>query len=65
MSVKQAAKALIKDGAYDQGILNRIEMAIRAYDPCLSCATHDLSGRLAVKVEIRDARGEVIETLTN
>jgi len=33
LSVKQAAKALIKDGKYDQGILNRIEMAIRAYDP--------------------------------
>lgn len=33
LSVKQAAKALIKDGNYDQGILNRVEMAIRAYDP--------------------------------
>jgi len=33
MSVKQAATALIKDGAYDQGILNKVEMAIRAYDP--------------------------------
>jgi F420-non-reducing hydrogenase large subunit len=33
MSVKQAAQAVIKDGAYDQGALNKIEMAIRAYDP--------------------------------
>ncbi|WP_045212567.1 Ni/Fe hydrogenase subunit alpha [Desulfonatronovibrio magnus] len=33
LSVKQAARALIKDGSYDQGILNRVEMAIRAYDP--------------------------------
>jgi len=33
MSVKQAASALIKDGVYDQGVLNTIEMAIRAYDP--------------------------------
>jgi F420-non-reducing hydrogenase large subunit len=33
MSVKQAASALIKDGTYDQGILNTVEMAIRAYDP--------------------------------
>ncbi|MCK4292998.1 MAG: Ni/Fe hydrogenase subunit alpha, partial [Planctomycetes bacterium] len=39
MSVKQTAKALIKDGNYDQGILNKVEMAIRAHDPCLSCAT--------------------------
>ena len=33
MSVKQAATELIKDGTYDQGILNKVEMAIRAYDP--------------------------------
>jgi F420-non-reducing hydrogenase large subunit len=65
MSVKQAAQTLIKDGNYDQGILNKIEMAIRAYDPCLSCSTHDLSGRILVKLEIRDSQGEVIETLSN
>jgi F420-non-reducing hydrogenase large subunit len=33
MSVKQAATSLIKDGNYDQGILNKVEMAVRAYDP--------------------------------
>jgi len=33
MSVKQAAKSLIKDGVYDEGLLNKIEMAVRAYDP--------------------------------
>jgi len=65
MSVKQAAKTLIKDGNYDQGILNQVEMAIRAYDPCLSCATHKLDGSIAVKIEIRDAQGKVIDNLTN
>ncbi len=65
MSVKQTAKALIKDGKYDQGILNTVEMSIRAYDPCLSCATHKLDGSIAVKLEIRDARGKVIDTITN
>jgi F420-non-reducing hydrogenase large subunit len=65
MSVKQTAKALIKDGKYDQGTLNRLEMAIRAYDPCLSCATHKLDGSIAVKVEIRDSRGKIIDTLAN
>jgi F420-non-reducing hydrogenase large subunit len=65
MSVKQAAKALIKDGNYDQGILNKVEMAIRAYDPCLSCATHKLDGTIPVKLEIRDVRGKVIDTITN
>ncbi len=63
MSVKQAATLLIKDGNYDQGILNKVEMAIRAYDPCLSCATHKLDGTLAVKIEIVDHTGEIIETL--
>jgi len=65
MSVKQAAKTLIKNGTYDQGILNRVEMSIRAYDPCLSCATHKLDGTLAVKIEIRDSSGKVIDTLAN
>ncbi|MDT8300298.1 MAG: Ni/Fe hydrogenase subunit alpha [Sedimentisphaerales bacterium] len=65
MSVKQTAKALIKDGNYDQGILNTVEMAIRAYDPCLSCATHKLDGSIAVKLEIRDAGGKVIDTIAN
>jgi F420-non-reducing hydrogenase large subunit len=63
MSVKQAAKMLIKDGNYDQGVLNRVEMAIRAYDPCLSCATHNFDGTLAVKIDIVDKRGKVIDTL--
>ncbi|MDH4238573.1 MAG: Ni/Fe hydrogenase subunit alpha [Phycisphaerae bacterium] len=65
MSVKQAANALIKDGKYDQGTLNKVEMAIRAYDPCLSCATHKMDGSIAVKIEIRDAGGKVIDTLAN
>jgi len=65
MSVNQAAKALIKDGKYDQGILNRVEMAIRAYDPCLSCATHNLDGRIAVRVDILDAGGNLKDTFKN
>lgn len=65
LSVKQAAKTLIKGGKYDQGTLNMVEMAIRAYDPCLSCATHRLDGTLPVKVDIIGADGKLIETLTN
>jgi len=65
MSVKQAATSLIKDGVYDQGILNKVEMSIRAYDPCLSCATHSLDGALPIKVTIKDSSGKVIDTLTN
>ena len=65
MSVNQAAKALIKDGKYDQGILNKVEMAIRAYDPCLSCSTHYLDGRIAVRLDILNAEGNVINTFQN
>lgn len=65
MSVKQTAKALIKDGNYDQGILNKVEMAIRAHDPCLSCATHALDGTLPVKIKIKDSSGKVIKTIAN
>ena len=65
MSVTQAAKSLIHDGQYDQGILNKVEMSIRAYDPCLSCATHRLDGKMAVKLDIYNADGKLLDTLTN
>ena len=39
-SVFQAASQLISDGQISERITNRIEMAYRAYDPCLACATH-------------------------
>ncbi len=64
MSVKRAAIDLIKDGKYDQGILNRVEMSIRAYDPCLSCATHRLDGKLGVKVNIIDSEGNKLDTFS-
>jgi len=65
MSVRQAATSLIKDGHYDEEILNKVEMSIRAYDPCLSCATHTFDGTLAVKITILDAEGNSIDVLKN
>jgi F420-non-reducing hydrogenase large subunit len=65
MSVKRAAVDLIKDGIYDQGLINKIEMCYRAYDPCLSCATHFLDGKFAVKIDILNHNGEVIDILQN
>jgi F420-non-reducing hydrogenase large subunit len=65
MSVTQAAKGIINNGNYDQGILNTVEMSIRAYDPCFSCATHRLDGKLSVKVDIVGADGKVLDTLAN
>jgi F420-non-reducing hydrogenase large subunit len=64
MSVKQAATSMIKDGNYNEEILNKIEVAIRAYDPCLSCATHKLDGKLGVKVDIFNAEGNKLDTFT-
>ncbi len=65
MSVKRAAKDLIKDGNYNEEILNMVEMTIRAHDPCLSCATHTFDGKIGVKVNIVDAKGNHLDTLTN
>ena len=45
-----------------EGLLNRIEVAIRAYDPCLSCATHAL-GRMPLTVELYDADGNMLDSM--
>ncbi|MBU2009297.1 MAG: Ni/Fe hydrogenase subunit alpha [Chloroflexi bacterium] len=65
MSVKKAAQDVIKNGKYDQGLLNLVEMAIRAYDPCLSCATHELDGRIPVRVNIVNHAGEIVANLVD
>jgi len=43
-----------------EGMLNRVEVAIRAYDPCLSCATHAL-GRMPLEVTLEDAAGRILQ----
>ena len=55
MSVRDAAKAVIKGGKVDDGILNHVEMAFRAYDPCFGCATHTLPGGMPMVVNIYDS----------
>lgn len=64
MSVKKAAQSLIKKGNIDQGLLNMVEMAFRAYDPCLACATHSLPGHMPLEVIIRDTRGNEVKRLS-
>ena len=65
MSIRKAAKGLIKGGTVvTEGLLNRIEMAFRAYDPCLSCATHSLPGQMPLQVVIRDSNGEILKTVS-
>jgi NAD-reducing hydrogenase large subunit len=43
-----------------EGILNRIEHGIRAYDPCLSCSTHAI-GQMPLHIQLIDAGGEVMD----
>ncbi len=65
MSVKKAAQGLIKKSKdVREGLLNMVEMAFRAYDPCMACATHTLPGQMPLEVVIYNSKGEVIETLS-
>ena len=63
MSIEKAAKSLIKNGEVPDGILNMIEMAFRAYDPCHACATHSLPGGMPLEVSVYSAEGDLIKRL--
>jgi F420-non-reducing hydrogenase large subunit len=63
MSVKKAAQRLIKRGRVDQSLLNMVEMAFRAYDPCLACATHAF-GKMPLEVNLRDLEGNLLRKLS-
>jgi F420-non-reducing hydrogenase large subunit len=63
MSVDKAAKGLIKGGNVSDGLLNQVEMAFRAYDPCFGCATHTLPGEMPLIVTLRDLKGGVIKEI--
>jgi F420-non-reducing hydrogenase large subunit len=64
MSIAKAARAFIRQGTVvTEGLLNRIEMAFRAYDPCFGCATHALPGQMPLEVTVRDASGAVVTEL--
>ena len=63
MSTHKAAASLIHDGNVNEGLLNMVEMAFRAYDPCFGCATHSLPGQMPLEITIRDAEGIPVEVL--
>ncbi|HZD79456.1 MAG TPA: Ni/Fe hydrogenase subunit alpha [Actinomycetota bacterium] len=63
LSVDKAAKALIHGPEVDEGLLNEVEMAFRAYDPCFGCATHALPGEMPLILEIRDRRGRLVREI--
>jgi len=65
MSIKKAAQDLIGHGqVVTQGLLNKVEMAFRAYDPCFGCATHALPGEMDLEVSVYDHRGELVTRLS-
>lgn len=63
MSVEKAAKKLIKGGEVNDGLMNMVEMAFRAYDPCLSCATHSLPGKMPLEIILRDTSGNILRRI--
>ncbi|MHA1940498.1 MAG: Ni/Fe hydrogenase subunit alpha [Candidatus Hodarchaeales archaeon] len=60
LSVKKAAKKFVKGTEVQEGMLNMVEMAFRAYDPCFACATHSLPGRMPLEVCIYDSNNNLI-----
>ena len=64
LSVKKAAAGLIHGGRVSEGLLNMVEMAFRAYDPCFGCATHSLPGQMPLEITLRGPQGEVLDRLT-
>ena len=64
MSIKKAAEGLIQPGKkVDDGVLNMIEMAFRAYDPCFGCATHALPGEMPMVVNVYNHERELVQEI--
>ena len=61
--VEQVARDYITGSDVKEGALNRMEHVIRCYDPCLSCSTHAV-GKMPLKLEVRNSRGDVVRTVT-
>jgi F420-non-reducing hydrogenase large subunit len=62
ISIKKAAKSVIKNGKFSESSLNKIEMALRAYDPCMACATHTWSGDHSILVKIIGVDGTILKS---
>ena len=60
-TVAQIARHVLTGRTIEEGLLNRVEAGIRAYDPCLSCSTH-AAGRMPMTVELRGPAGELLDS---
>jgi F420-non-reducing hydrogenase large subunit len=63
MSIKNAAQGIIKNGVVNDGLLNMVEMAFRAYDPCWACATHFAIGEMPLEVNVFDSTKKIVKTI--
>jgi len=61
-AIRQVARTYLDGRKLTEALLNHIEVAIRAFDPCLSCATHAL-GQMPLAVELVDAGGATVDRL--
>jgi F420-non-reducing hydrogenase large subunit len=59
--VKDVAKGFIKSGEIKPGLLNSVEMVIRAYDPCIKCAARNLTNEGFLTVEVKNKEGEIVK----
>ncbi len=62
MSVNEVAKEFVKGGKIEEGALNMVEMAVRCYDPCLSCATHAI-GQMPLTIDVIRSDGTVTDSI--
>jgi len=61
-AIREVARRYLDGRRLTEGLLNHVEVAVRAFDPCLSCATHAI-GKMPLTVQLRDAAGDVIDSL--
>jgi NAD-reducing hydrogenase large subunit len=62
-AVDSVAKTYITGGEVKEGMLNRVEAAVRAHDPCLSCSTHAV-GQMPIQIEVIDPEGQIVKTIS-
>ena len=61
-AVEQTARRFVSGNTMTEGMLNRVEAAIRCFDPCLSCSTHAI-GQMPLVVELKSSTGDVLSRI--
>jgi len=61
-SIRKVANQYLDGNRLTEALLNQVEVAIRAYDPCLSCATHAI-GKMPMELNLLNEKDELIDRL--